>query len=64
MRCLPLVLSPRPSRSQEFVNHGGILFKLYVLGDKVMVFRRQSLPDIPPPGDAAGEGEQVGPWRD
>ncbi|CAI5942184.1 unnamed protein product [Closterium sp. NIES-65] len=38
-----------PVLLQEFVNHGGILFKLYVLGDKIMVFRRQSLPDIPPP---------------
>ncbi|GJP59274.1 hypothetical protein CLOP_g10174 [Closterium sp. NIES-67] len=37
-----------PVLLQEFVNHGGILFKLYVLGDKIMAFRRQSLPDIPP----------------
>eukprot|EP00475_Leptophrys_vorax_P019667 TRINITY_DN26972_c0_g1_i2.p1 TRINITY_DN26972_c0_g1~~TRINITY_DN26972_c0_g1_i2.p1 ORF type:complete len:385 (+),score=35.10 TRINITY_DN26972_c0_g1_i2:190-1344(+) len=45
-----LKLQP-PVLLQEFVNHGGILFKLYVLGDKVMVFRRQSLPDIPPPSE-------------
>eukprot|EP00897_Mesotaenium_endlicherianum_P004556 jgi/Mesen1/4128/ME000218S03245 len=35
----------------EFENHGGLLFKLYLIGDTVMVFRRQSLPDIPPLGD-------------
>lgn len=35
----PLVL-------QEFVNHGGILFKVYVIGDFVKVVRRFSLPNI------------------
>ncbi|XP_024403887.1 inositol-tetrakisphosphate 1-kinase 3 isoform X2 [Physcomitrium patens] len=36
----PLVL-------QEFVNHGGVLFKTYVVGDYVRVVRRFSLPDVP-----------------
>eukprot|EP00271_Cylindrocystis_brebissonii_P009617 TRINITY_DN2464_c0_g1_i1.p1 TRINITY_DN2464_c0_g1~~TRINITY_DN2464_c0_g1_i1.p1 ORF type:complete len:537 (-),score=121.55 TRINITY_DN2464_c0_g1_i1:362-1972(-) len=51
---LALVLSEKglahvelPTVVQEFVNHGGVLFKLYVLGDYVMVAKRQSLPDIP-----------------
>eukprot|EP00245_Coleochaete_scutata_P002775 TRINITY_DN13873_c0_g1_i1.p1 TRINITY_DN13873_c0_g1~~TRINITY_DN13873_c0_g1_i1.p1 ORF type:complete len:346 (-),score=55.72 TRINITY_DN13873_c0_g1_i1:492-1529(-) len=35
----PLVL-------QEFVNHGGVLFKLYVVGDAVKVVTRVSLPDV------------------
>lgn len=35
----PLVL-------QEFVNHGGVLFKVYVVGDIVKVVRRFSLPDV------------------
>eukprot|EP00249_Psilotum_nudum_P021372 c28085_g5_i1 orf=2-715(-) len=35
----PLVL-------QEFVNHGGVLFKVYVVGDTVKVMRRFSLPDV------------------
>lgn len=42
-----LGLLETPVILQEFKNHGGILFKLYVLGDKVMVFKRQSLPDVP-----------------
>ncbi|KAF7817087.1 inositol-tetrakisphosphate 1-kinase 3-like isoform X1 [Senna tora] len=35
----PLVL-------QEFVNHGGVLFKVYIVGDAIKVVRRFSLPDI------------------
>lgn len=31
---------------QEFVNHGGVLFKVYVVGYKFDVVRRQSLPDF------------------
>lgn len=42
----PLVL-------QEFVNHGGVLFKVYVIGNAIKVVRRYSLPDL-------GEGDQVG----
>lgn len=46
-------------RAQEFVNHGGVLFKLYILGDKVMVFRRNSLPDIQPGDDQSGPQQAV-----
>ncbi|GMN40247.1 hypothetical protein TIFTF001_009465 [Ficus carica] len=35
----PLVL-------QEFVNHGGVLFKVYVVGEAIKVVRRFSLPDV------------------
>ncbi|KAI5554913.1 hypothetical protein POPTR_019G047200v4 [Populus trichocarpa] len=31
---------------QEFVNHGGIIFKVYVVGDFVKCVKRKSLPDI------------------
>jgi inositol-1,3,4-trisphosphate 5/6-kinase/inositol-tetrakisphosphate 1-kinase len=31
---------------QQYHNHGGVLFKVYVLGEDVMVFRRSSLPDL------------------
>ncbi|XP_062219027.1 inositol-tetrakisphosphate 1-kinase 4-like [Phragmites australis] len=36
----PLVL-------QEFVNHGGVLFKIYVVGDHATCVMRSSLPDVP-----------------
>ncbi|XP_037462225.1 inositol-tetrakisphosphate 1-kinase 4-like [Triticum dicoccoides] len=36
----PLVL-------QEFVNHGGVLFKIYVIGGHATCVRRRSLPDVP-----------------
>ncbi|XBI73519.1 hypothetical protein VPH35_067249 [Triticum aestivum] len=35
----PLVL-------QEFVNHGGVLFKVYIVGDAIRVVRRFSLPNV------------------
>ncbi|XP_058069601.1 inositol-tetrakisphosphate 1-kinase 3-like isoform X2 [Magnolia sinica] len=35
----PLVL-------QEFVNHGGVLFKVYIVGEAIKVVRRFSLPDV------------------
>ncbi|KAF3641167.1 Inositol-tetrakisphosphate 1-kinase 1 [Capsicum annuum] len=31
---------------QEFVNHGGVIFKVYVAGDHVKCVKRKSLPDI------------------
>ncbi|GMH09123.1 hypothetical protein Nepgr_010963 [Nepenthes gracilis] len=31
---------------QEFVNHGGVIFKIYVAGDYVKCVQRRSLPDI------------------
>jgi inositol-1,3,4-trisphosphate 5/6-kinase/inositol-tetrakisphosphate 1-kinase len=41
----PLVL-------QEFVNHGGVLFKVYIVGDQIRVVRRFSLPDVQEGKDA------------
>ncbi|KAJ3697641.1 hypothetical protein LUZ61_001346 [Rhynchospora tenuis] len=35
----PLVL-------QEFVNHGGVLFKVYIVGETIKVVRRFSLPNV------------------
>ncbi|CAM0913220.1 unnamed protein product [Alopecurus aequalis] len=32
---------------QEFVNHGGVLFKVYVIGSHATCVRRRSLPDVP-----------------
>lgn len=32
---------------QEFVNHGGVLFKVYVIGAHATCVRRRSLPDVP-----------------
>lgn len=32
---------------QEFVNHGGVLFKVFVVGEAIKVVRRFSLPDVP-----------------
>ncbi|KAF5185280.1 Inositol-tetrakisphosphate 1-kinase [Thalictrum thalictroides] len=31
---------------QEFVNHGGVIFKVYVVGDHVTCVKRKSLPDV------------------
>ena len=36
-----------PCILQEYENHGGALFKVYVLGDTVRVFPRNSLPNLP-----------------
>jgi inositol-1,3,4-trisphosphate 5/6-kinase/inositol-tetrakisphosphate 1-kinase len=38
---------PPKSIVQEFINHGSTLFKVYVLGDFVSVYKRHSLPDLP-----------------
>ena len=35
-----------PCIVQEYVNHGGYLFKVYVVGDSVTMTRRKSLPDL------------------
>jgi len=37
----------QPSVVQEYVNHGGRLLKVYVLGDEVRLVVRPSLPDLP-----------------
>jgi len=34
---------------QEYTNHNALLYKVYVLGDDVRVFKRRSLPNLPPP---------------
>ncbi|KAL9682950.1 hypothetical protein QQ045_014762 [Rhodiola kirilowii] len=31
---------------QEFVNHGGVMFKVYIIGEAIKVVRRFSLPDV------------------
>lgn len=36
-----------PHLLQEYANHDGVLFKVYVLGKKVWVFQRTSLPNLP-----------------
>ena len=36
-----------PCILQEYENHGGVLFKVYVLGNTVRVFPRNSLPNLP-----------------
>mmetsp|Transcript_16004 Transcript_16004/g.37070 ORF Transcript_16004/g.37070 Transcript_16004/m.37070 type:complete len:597 (+) Transcript_16004:314-2104(+) len=42
-------LTKLPSKSivQEFVNHNATLYKVYVLGDFVNVYKRHSLPNLP-----------------
>ncbi|KAL5973884.1 Inositol-tetrakisphosphate 1-kinase 5 [Asimina triloba] len=40
-----LALRP-PLVLQEFVNHGGVVFKVYVVGDFVQCVKRRSLPDV------------------
>ncbi|XP_057466157.1 inositol-tetrakisphosphate 1-kinase 4-like isoform X2 [Actinidia eriantha] len=34
---------------QEFINHGGVLFKVYIIGETIKVVRRFSLPDVGKP---------------
>ena len=45
-----------PSLLQEYSNHDGLLYKVYVLGDKVWVFQRPSLPNLPLGERNTGEG--------
>ena len=33
---------------QEFINHGGVIYKVYVIGDQRFVVRRPSVRDMPP----------------
>lgn len=35
-----------PTVLQEFVNHGGVIFKVYVVGEHVQCVKRKSLPDV------------------
>ena len=46
---LPSILKTIPSICQEYHNHDGILYKVYVLGDAVSVHQRRSLPNLPCP---------------
>ncbi|KAK1324195.1 Inositol-tetrakisphosphate 1-kinase 2 [Acorus calamus] len=43
---LSLSLLEPPLVLQEFVNHGGVLFKVYIVGEAIKVVRRFSLPDV------------------
>jgi len=38
---------PMPCLIQEYVNHNAVLYKCYVLGDRVFVYPRASLPNLP-----------------
>nr|TKV92980.1 LOW QUALITY PROTEIN: hypothetical protein SEVIR_9G197000v2 [Setaria viridis] len=40
----------------EFVNHGGVIFKVYVGGGHVTCVKHRSLPDVSPEDDASAEG--------
>ncbi|KAJ6846329.1 inositol-tetrakisphosphate 1-kinase 1 [Iris pallida] len=48
----PLVL-------QEFVNHGGVIFKVYVVGGHVRCVKRKSLPDVPEEKLGSTEGSMT-----
>ncbi|KAG8363769.1 hypothetical protein BUALT_Bualt19G0056800 [Buddleja alternifolia] len=41
-----LKLNPTPLVLQEFVNHGGVVFKVYVAGEHVRCVKRRSLMDV------------------
>lgn len=38
----------KPLLIQEFVNHGGVLFKVFVIGTKYQIVKRPSVPDLNP----------------
>lgn len=46
-----LALVSCPCVIQEYINHNGKLFKVYVIDDEVMVFQRPSLPNLTPKQD-------------
>jgi hypothetical protein len=41
-----LHMAPSPCIAQEFIDHGGEFFKVYNIDEEVMVFKRDSLPDL------------------
>lgn len=52
---MALILGPEGTRdcelagplvAQEYINHGGILYKVYMIGSNVLVEKRDSMPDI------------------
>lgn len=47
---------PTPYVLQEFVNHGGLMFKVYVVGNFTWSCCRSSLPDVEPGGEVHSEG--------
>ncbi|KAG6528096.1 inositol-tetrakisphosphate 1-kinase 1-like [Zingiber officinale] len=47
-RRAPMLGVQPPMVVQEFINHRGVLFKVYVAGNYVQCVRRKSLPDVPP----------------
>lgn len=63
--CMGIVLNPKglphvntPCLLQEYANHDGTLYKVYVLGDDIHVFCRPSLPNLPS-NDRLDELEQA-----
>ena len=52
-----LALLARPSVVQEYVNHGGVLLKAYVIGNEVRLFARPSLPDLPGSESDSADGD-------
>jgi hypothetical protein len=43
-----LEMVPKPCVIQQYHNHYGVFYKVYVIDEDVMVYRRPSLPDLPP----------------
>ena len=41
------IVDRTPCLLQEYVNHDAVLYKIYVLGDFVSVYKRRSLPNLP-----------------
>ncbi|KAL4602087.1 hypothetical protein ACB092_10G026900 [Castanea dentata] len=42
---------------QEFVNHGGVIFKVYVVGSHVKCVKRKSLPDVSASSSSSTSGD-------
>jgi hypothetical protein len=38
---------PKPCIIQQYHNHNGVFYKVYVIDEDIMVYRRPSLPDLP-----------------
>lgn len=55
-----------PCVLQQYYNHGAKFYKVYVIGDEVMVHPRSSLPDLPrltSPSSSDGDGDDRGGSR-
>mmetsp|Transcript_2030 Transcript_2030/g.3197 ORF Transcript_2030/g.3197 Transcript_2030/m.3197 type:complete len:604 (-) Transcript_2030:126-1937(-) len=64
--CMGIVLTPQglarvntPCLLQEYANHDGTLYKVYVLGDDTFVFCRPSLPNLPVYHDDDDDDDQL-----